>query len=118
VQLKFVRQFLTVAVLILSGCIPGLWYRPGSAVPSPLESVAWGASDPIWSRDGRYLAFSLFGSIWQVPAEGGGARQLTSSPGYHRYPSWPPRGDGIVFVRSTRPPYHRTLNVFQSSWTV
>ncbi len=70
--------------------------RPLSAA-GPEES-AWGASDPAWSPDGRMLAFSLFGSIWQVSPQGGQAVQVSSGPGYHAHPAWSPKGDRIAFV--------------------
>ena len=67
------------------------------------ESITWGASEPTWSPDSRRLAFSLFGTIWIVPAEGGTATQLTVSPGYHALPAWSPKGDRIAFIRGSAP---------------
>lgn len=67
------------------------------------ERLTWGATDPDWSPDGSRLAFSLFGSIWQVSPEGGPARQITTSAGYHAYPVWSPKGDRIAFVRGDAP---------------
>jgi len=75
------------------------------------ETVTWGATDPTWSPDGQRLAFSLFGSIWQAPADGGEARQISASPGYDAHPSWSPRGDKIVFVRGRFAPFGRIPNV-------
>jgi Tol biopolymer transport system component len=73
------------------------------SVAAAAESPAWGAADPSWSPDGARLAFTLFGSIWQVPAAGGVARQITSSQGYHAHPVWSPRGDRIAFIRGNPP---------------
>ncbi|MDE0432497.1 MAG: CehA/McbA family metallohydrolase [Bryobacterales bacterium] len=67
------------------------------------EALTWGAIDPTWSPNGEHLGFSLFGSVWEVPAQGGEARQLTASAGYHAHPSWSPRGDQIVFVNGPAP---------------
>src|SRR5688500_16054084 len=67
------------------------------------ERMTWGATDPDWSPDGSRLAFSLFGSIWQVSSEGGPAKQITSSAGYHAHPVWSPQGDKIAFVRGDAP---------------
>jgi TolB protein len=67
------------------------------------ETPAWGAADPTWSPDGTRLAFTLFGSIWHVPAAGGVAEQVTTSPGYHAHPAWSPRGDRIAFIRGNPP---------------
>ncbi len=67
------------------------------------ETVTWGAIDPTWSPDGAKLAFSLFGSIWQVSADGGEAEQVTTSPGYHAHPAWSPRGGQLAYVRGDAP---------------
>ena len=72
--------------------------------------TTWGATDPSWSPDGTRLAFSLFGSIWQAPARGGTAEQLSSGPGYHAHPAWSPRGDRIAFI-SGAPPAGARANV-------
>ena len=67
------------------------------------ESLTWGAIDPTWSPDGKRLGFSLFGSIWEVSSQGGEARQLTASAGYHAHPAWSPKGDQIVYVNGSEP---------------
>ena len=67
------------------------------------ENITWGANDPTWSPDGSRLAFTLFGSIWQVPAAGGEAEQITTSSGYHAHPAWSPRGNRIAFIRGPAP---------------
>jgi len=75
----------TVTVVLLGG-LAGFGIGIHRSQPSPLhevESAAWGAMDPTWSPDGSWLAFTLFGSIWRVPAAGGTAEQLTITEGYH-----------------------------------
>jgi TolB protein len=67
------------------------------------DRVAWGATDPTWSPDGAKLAFSLFGSIWQVDSAGGEATQLTATAGYHAHPSWSPNGSQIAFISGNVP---------------
>ncbi len=94
---------LTVALLVASGC--AVLFRDRLRITSAAdgESVTWGATDPTWSPDGSRLAFSLFGSIWQVAGGGGEAEQLSTSAGYHAHPAWSPKGDKIAFVSGDPP---------------
>ncbi len=81
------------------------------------ESITWGAIDPTWSPDGKRLGFSLFGSIWEVSAQGGEARQLTASAGYHAHPAWSPKGDQIIYVNGAEP-RGRIPNISGELWLV
>ncbi len=67
------------------------------------KSAAMGASDPSWSPDGQEIAFSLFGSLWRMPAAGGEGRQVTTGPGYDAGASWSPDGRWLAFVRGQQP---------------
>jgi dipeptidyl aminopeptidase/acylaminoacyl peptidase len=78
-------------------------FRPGAVTANTADPTTWGATDPTWSPDGKKLAFSLFGSIWQVDADGGIAEQITASEGYHAHPAWSPQGDRIAFVNGNPP---------------
>jgi len=64
-------------------------------IPAPTASPM----SPSWSPDSRWIAFSMWGSIWRVPAAGGQAEELTHGPGYDYEPSYSPDGKRIVFSR-------------------
>jgi len=94
---------MSAALLVLLVSV-FLWCdQSSSSAAADSDTVTWGATDPTWSPDGKRLAFSLFGSIWQVSAEGGPAEQVTVSPGYHAHPAWSPAGDRIGFIRGEPP---------------
>jgi TolB protein len=96
-------RLLCVVVLVVLCCVVVVRSRSDKTSAADSETVTWGAVDPTWSPDGTKLAFSLFGSIWQVAAEGGRAEQLTSSSGYHAHPAWSPAGGKIAFIRGNVP---------------
>lgn len=63
-----------------------------------LPSVSSGPLNPAWSPDGRWIAFSMRGDIWKIPAGGGEAIAITSGPAYHFEPAWSPDGARIAFA--------------------
>ncbi len=56
---------------------------------------------PAISPDGREIAFASGGDIWTVPANGGEARLLVSSPADESRPLYSPDGTRLAFI-STR----------------
>ena len=92
-----------VSVLLLLVWVAiGPRQRPTTAAADS-DALAWGASDPSWSPDGKRLSFSLFGSIWTVDSDGGIAAQLSSSKGFHEHPAWSPDGASIAFIVGRNP---------------
>jgi TolB protein len=59
-------------------------------------AVSTGPLDPAFSPDGRWIAFSMRGDIWKVPAQGGEAIAITAGPNYHFEPAWSPDGQRIA----------------------
>jgi TolB protein len=62
-----------------------------------MPAVSSGPLDPVWSPDGKWIAFSMRGDIWKMPADGGVAVAVTSGPAYHFEPSWSPDGSRLAF---------------------
>jgi Tol biopolymer transport system component len=53
---------------------------------------------PAWSPDGKWIAVSMFGSIWKIDPRNGTAYELTYNRKYHSSPSWSPDGNWIVYT--------------------
>lgn len=66
-----------------------------------LPAVSTGPQAPAWSPDGKWIAFSMRGDIWKIPANGGQAVALTSGPGYYFEPAWSPDGKRIAMSMDT-----------------
>ncbi|HEY9228244.1 MAG TPA: hypothetical protein VIP11_16425, partial [Gemmatimonadaceae bacterium] len=65
-------------------------------------AVSSGPQDPAWSPDGKWIAFSMRGDIWKVPAEGGEAIALTEGSNYYFEPAWSPDGQRIAVSMDVR----------------
>jgi Tol biopolymer transport system component len=85
----------------------------------PTRQDLGGDSGPVWSPDGRRIAFERNLPFWgddrfslaAVPATGGPARRLTNGP-YDAMPTFSPDGRRIAFVRLTRSVVEASLSLF------
>ncbi len=53
---------------------------------------------PCWSPDGKWIAFSLYGSIWKVNVATDEAYELTHGDRLNSSPAWSPDGKWIVYT--------------------
>ena len=53
---------------------------------------------PAWSPGGKWIAVSMFGSIWKVEVASGAATELTHGGKYHSNPDWSPDGQWIIYT--------------------
>jgi Tol biopolymer transport system component len=53
---------------------------------------------PCWSPDGKWIAFSMYGSIWKVNVETDEAIELTHGSKLHSSPAWSPDGKWIAYT--------------------
>lgn len=81
---------------------------PSTADPRRLTNDEVGEFQPVWSPDGRWVAYVTWdddageGHVRRVAAEGGSATTLTTAPAYYQQLAWSPDGERIVAVRASR----------------
>jgi TolB protein len=86
---------------------------PG-ACPDGLAACAYG--DPVWSPDGRQIAFVLYAPpgprIYVMNADGSGARAVSKGPGDER-PAWSPDGRRVAFQSMVSDPGgHQAIDAY------
>jgi len=85
---------------------PGAADEPSVLDATPLDTDGAWAFQPIWSPDGRWIAYVTWategGHIWKRPADGSGAPQrLTDVPAFYTDLAWSPDGTRIVALRGS-----------------
>src|SRR5436309_501227 len=85
-----------------------LWVKDigGSTPPRRLTRSDEREAYPVWSRDGRQIAYVTWdddqaGSIKVVGAAGGVGRTVTPEPGYYREPAFSPDGRMITYRKGS-----------------
>jgi dipeptidyl aminopeptidase/acylaminoacyl peptidase len=97
--------------------------RADGGEPHQLTEGEYDHVDPVWSPDGRWIAFAAArhdardhddgGDIWLVAAEGGPARRLTATAGPAAHPAFSPAGDTVAYVgRSALNAAGRNIRLF------
>ena len=57
----------------------------------------WDHENPAWSPDGRFICYGDYHDLWQVPADGGVPRRLTSEGSADQQPFYSPDGRHVYF---------------------
>jgi Tol biopolymer transport system component len=82
-----------------------LWRIPtAGGTPERVAAVGQNSSDPVFSRDGKLMAYSQFymdSNIWRMDLVTGQTRKLIASTQYDSSPQYSPDGKRIAF-RSSR----------------
>ena len=77
-----------------------------SGQPRRLTTATVGEFAPVWSPDGRSVAYVTWapegGHIWTVAVDGGVPRQLTRRAAFYSDLAWTPDGQRIVLVSGAR----------------
>jgi len=77
-----------------------------SGTPKRLTTSDDGEHSPVWSPDGKYIAYVSWtedgGDIWRIPAAGGKPEKLTKASAFFDEIAYSPTGGRIVAMRAPR----------------
>ena len=77
-----------------------------NGTPKRLTTSDQGEHSPVWSPDGKYIAYVSWsedgGDIWRIPAAGGKPEKLTKASAFYEDLAYAPNGARIVAVRAPR----------------
>ena len=77
-----------------------------NGTPRRLTSSTDGEHQPVWSPDGKYIAYVSWnedgGDIWRLPAAGGRPEKLTAQAAFYDDIMYSPNGSRIVAARAAR----------------
>jgi Tol biopolymer transport system component len=77
-----------------------------NGTPKRLTTSDDGEHSPVWSPDGKYIAYISWndegGDIWRVPAAGGKPEKLTKASAFYDELSYSTNGSRIVALRAPR----------------
>jgi Tol biopolymer transport system component len=81
---------------------PIIHSRADGTEPVQLTFAPMSAAMPVWSPDGKQIAFSAQvpgqpDHIYSISTDGGGPRQMTKGDQDDVYPNWSPEGDALIF---------------------
>lgn len=82
--------------------------------PRRLADLPGNQHAPVWSPDGRWIAFVNWdfqegGHLWRVSSGGGTPERLTRETAFYQQPTWSPDGDRIVAIRGPARAYVETI---------
>ncbi len=77
-----------------------------SGTPKRMTTATDGEHLPVWSPDGKYIAYISWnedgGDIWRIPSAGGRPEKLTTQSAYYDDIAYSPTGSRIVAARAPR----------------
>ena len=82
-----------------------LWIRALNSAEAVRLPATEGAEDPVWSPDGRWIAFYADGKLKKISPRGGAPLTIATLSGFQNA-AWGPHGD-IIFRPSNREPLFR-----------